>query len=80
MIRIMRATPTISRVELAELCGIQLAGIKYHLRILKDEMGGGLSLQILQRLSRNSAHSPAVCGQDGQGDEVSGRLPRGSVA
>ena len=39
MIRIMRATPTISRAELAGLCGIQLAGIKYHLRILKDEMG-----------------------------------------
>jgi predicted HTH transcriptional regulator len=39
MISIMRATPTISRAELADLCGIQLAGIKYHLRIMKDEMG-----------------------------------------
>lgn len=39
MIRIMRATPTISRQELADLCDVNLAGIKYHLRILKDEMG-----------------------------------------
>lgn len=39
MIRIMRATPTISRQELADLCNVNLAGIKYHLRILKDEMG-----------------------------------------
>ena len=39
MIRIMRATPTISRQELADLCYVNLAGIKYHLRILKDKMG-----------------------------------------
>lgn len=39
MIRIMRATPTISRQELADLCDVNLAGIKYHLCILKDEMG-----------------------------------------
>ena len=39
MIRIMRATPTISRQELADLCDVNLAGIKYHLRILKDEKG-----------------------------------------
>lgn len=38
MIRIMRATSTISRQELADLCNVNLAGIKYHLRILKDEM------------------------------------------
>ena len=35
----MRATPTISRQELADLCDVNLAGIKYHLCILKDEMG-----------------------------------------
>ena len=39
MIRIMKATPTISRQELGDLCNVNLAGIKYHLRILKDEMG-----------------------------------------
>ena len=39
MIRIKRATPTISRQEFADLCYVNLAGIKYHLRILKDEMG-----------------------------------------
>ncbi|MBQ3711492.1 MAG: putative DNA binding domain-containing protein [Bacteroidales bacterium] len=39
MIRIMKATPTITRQELANLCGVNIAGIKYHLRILKDEMG-----------------------------------------
>lgn len=32
MIRIMRATPTINRQELADLCNVNLAGIKYHLR------------------------------------------------
>lgn len=39
MLRIMKATPTVSRQELADLCDVNLAGIKYHLRILKDEMG-----------------------------------------
>ena len=39
MIRIMKATPTISRADLAGLCNIELSGIKYHLRILKDERG-----------------------------------------
>ena len=39
MISVMKATPNTSRQELADLCDVNLSGIKYYLRILKDEMG-----------------------------------------
>lgn len=39
MIRIMRATPTISKAELAELCDITTDGVRYHLKYIKKETG-----------------------------------------
>lgn len=39
MIRIMKATPTISKAELADLLRITVDGVTYHIRILKKELG-----------------------------------------
>lgn len=39
MIRIMKATPTISKAELADLCNITPDGVRYHLRIIKKDTG-----------------------------------------
>ena len=39
MIRIMKATPTISKAELADLCKITPYGVRYHLRIIKKDTG-----------------------------------------
>ena len=35
----MKATPTISKAELADLCNITLDGVRYHLRIIKKDTG-----------------------------------------
>ena len=39
MIRIMKATPTINKAELADLLRITVDGVTYHVRILKKEKG-----------------------------------------
>ena len=39
MIRIMKATPTISKAELADLLRITVDGVTYHVRILRKELG-----------------------------------------
>ena len=39
MIRIMKATPTISKAELADLLRITVDGVTYHVRILRKERG-----------------------------------------
>lgn len=39
MIRIMKATPTISKAGLADLLRITVDGVTYHIRILKKELG-----------------------------------------
>ncbi len=39
MVRIMKATPTISKAELADLCKITPDGVRYHLRIIKKDIG-----------------------------------------
>lgn len=39
MTKIMRATPTINKSELANLCNVSLDVIKYQLKKLKEEIG-----------------------------------------
>lgn len=37
--RIIRSSPTISKLKIADLCGLKKEGIRYHIEILREEVG-----------------------------------------
>lgn len=37
--RIIKASPTLSKMEIADLCGLKKEGVRYHIEILRKEVG-----------------------------------------
>ncbi len=39
IIRIIKSSPTLSKAEIADLCGLKEEGVRYHIRKLRDDVG-----------------------------------------
>ena len=39
IMRIIKSSPTLSKIEIADLCGLKKDGVKYHIEILRKEVG-----------------------------------------